>query len=271
MKFLAFIFAFLLFSFPAIADEQINRIPVSYPCVHSHFCPFEDFILPRRLYQYENYSFELNSKLLSDVRSWHLKTKKDFAPPFGKELTISYGFCVNRYTSRFFFYYQNLDKDPSGYYADYYAVDWYRSKIYWYFSRLNLSRPLLSFEVIFDLMMDFNMQEFYYYPYTDFYSPLIVTHSTSFPFGLSSFLIYDKRLFNSHLECGQPCGLNCLVNSLNSIFPFDIFVLPSDLSLICPALIFFGYEWDLCWAYEILRLLKYPILVSLAVKIWLVL
>ncbi|MEQ8755839.1 MAG: hypothetical protein RID09_20325 [Coleofasciculus sp. G1-WW12-02] len=67
------------------------------------------------------------------------------------------------------------------------------------------------------------------------------------------------------------CNLDCIKNALNSIFPFDIFALPGDLSLVCPALIFFGYKWDLCWAYEILRLLKYPILVSLAIKIWLAL
>ena len=75
---------------------------------------------------------------------------------------------------------------------------------------------------------------------------------------------------NPDKECNLD-NLDCIKNALNSIFPFDIFALPTDLSLICPALIFFGYEWDLCWAYEILRLLKYPILVSLAVKIWLAL
>lgn len=69
-------------------------------------------------------------------------------------------------------------------------------------------------------------------------------------------------------ECDLD-NLNCLKNAFNSIFPFDIFALPADLSLICPALVFFGYPWDLCWAYELFRWLKYPIVVSLSIKLWL--
>lgn len=71
-------------------------------------------------------------------------------------------------------------------------------------------------------------------------------------------------------ECDLD-NLDCIKDAFNSVFPFDIFSVSGDSELICPRLVFFGYEWDLCFAYEILRYLKYPILVALGIKIWQVL
>jgi hypothetical protein len=61
--------------------------------------------------------------------------------------------------------------------------------------------------------------------------------------------------------------LECFNNAFSSIFPFDIFLNIPVIAITCPTLEFFGHVYDVCWLYELLRWFKYPIAVSLLIKL----
>lgn len=62
----------------------------------------------------------------------------------------------------------------------------------------------------------------------------------------------------------------CLAGKFNSVFPFDIFAgIPPGTDLACPALSFFNREFEFCFLWDALRVLKYPTLVALLIKIYL--
>jgi hypothetical protein len=65
-----------------------------------------------------------------------------------------------------------------------------------------------------------------------------------------------------------PCLFpECLVNEISKKFPFDIFLGINQVGLTCPGVTFFGFYYDLCFIYEALRFVKYPIAVALIVKL----
>jgi hypothetical protein len=63
--------------------------------------------------------------------------------------------------------------------------------------------------------------------------------------------------------------ISCVSGKISKKFPFDIlFNLPST-QITCPKANFFGSEFDLCFIYEVMRLMKYPIAAALIMKIFL--
>jgi hypothetical protein len=68
------------------------------------------------------------------------------------------------------------------------------------------------------------------------------------------------------IKCEDFIG--CVSGKISKKFPFDIFSLPSS-QITCPKVNFFGSEFDLCFIYEAMRLVKYPIAAALIVKIFL--
>jgi hypothetical protein len=71
----------------------------------------------------------------------------------------------------------------------------------------------------------------------------------------------------------KPCEVEgftiCIARKFSTKFPFDIlFNLPSA-EITCPTVNFFGSEFDLCFIYEVMRLMKYPIAAALIVKFFL--
>jgi hypothetical protein len=59
----------------------------------------------------------------------------------------------------------------------------------------------------------------------------------------------------------------CIGEQISQKFPFDIFLNIPAATVDCPSLIFFGQVYDLCWLYELLRWFKYPIAISLLIKL----
>jgi hypothetical protein len=84
----------------------------------------------------------------------------------------------------------------------------------------------------------------------------------------------------SHIDCDhilsweliqKKCEdfVSCIFRKFLGKFPFDIlFNLPSS-EITCPKVNFFGTEFDLCFIYEAMRLIKYPIAMALIMKIFL--
>ena len=70
-------------------------------------------------------------------------------------------------------------------------------------------------------------------------------------------------------SCGNENIGACISDKFSKKFPFDIlFNLPST-EITCPKINFFGSEFDLCFIYEALRLMKYPIAAALFIKLFL--
>jgi hypothetical protein len=65
-----------------------------------------------------------------------------------------------------------------------------------------------------------------------------------------------------------PCLFpQCIGEQISQKFPFDIFLNIPAAIIDCPSVTFFGKIYDLCWLYELLRWFKYPIAISLLVKL----
>jgi hypothetical protein len=76
---------------------------------------------------------------------------------------------------------------------------------------------------------------------------------------------------NPEMECWcppPPCLFpQCIGEEISQVFPFDIFLNIPAAAINCPSVDFFGQVYDLCWLYELLRWFKYPIAVSLLIKL----
>lgn len=70
-------------------------------------------------------------------------------------------------------------------------------------------------------------------------------------------------------SCGDENFIACITGKFSKKFPFDIiFNLPST-EITCPKVKFFGSEFDICFIYEAMRLMKYPISAALIIKLFL--
>ena len=70
---------------------------------------------------------------------------------------------------------------------------------------------------------------------------------------------------------GATCSLSrCIGNSLNQVFPFDIFSgIPEDGDLECPQFTIFNRSFEFCLFLDAIAVLKYPIIIGLLVKVYL--
>jgi hypothetical protein len=70
-------------------------------------------------------------------------------------------------------------------------------------------------------------------------------------------------------ECEIEGVITCITDKFSRKFPFDIIGnLPSS-QITCPKVIFFGSDFALCFIYEAMRLMKYPIAAALIIKLFL--
>lgn len=63
--------------------------------------------------------------------------------------------------------------------------------------------------------------------------------------------------------------LTCVTAKFASKFPFDIFANISAEAVTCPSISFFSRPFDVCFLYDTVRVLKYPLVASLLVKMYL--
>ena len=83
-----------------------------------------------------------------------------------------------------------------------------------------------------------------------------------------SFICINVELVKLHeIKCED--FISCIAGKISKKFPFDIlFNLPST-QITCPRVNFFGSEFDICFIYEAMRLMKYPIAAALIIKLFL--
>ena len=63
--------------------------------------------------------------------------------------------------------------------------------------------------------------------------------------------------------------LTCVTTKFASKFPFDIFGNISSEAITCPSISFFSRPFDMCFLYNTVKVLKYPLVASLLIKIYL--
>jgi hypothetical protein len=69
-------------------------------------------------------------------------------------------------------------------------------------------------------------------------------------------------------ECSNGF-LTCVTDQFFSKFPFDIFASIDSTEITCPELIFFEKSFQFCFIYDAIRILKYPLVVSVLIKMYL--
>lgn len=76
---------------------------------------------------------------------------------------------------------------------------------------------------------------------------------------------------NPEMQCWCPPEIcrfpECIGDQISKKFPFDIFLGVELVPLTCPGVEFYGFFYDLCFIYEALRFLKYPVALALLVKL----
>lgn len=63
--------------------------------------------------------------------------------------------------------------------------------------------------------------------------------------------------------------LTCVTTKFASKFPFDIFGNVTPEEITCPSISFFSKPFDMCFLYNTVKVLKYPLVASLLIKIYL--
>lgn len=76
---------------------------------------------------------------------------------------------------------------------------------------------------------------------------------------------YYIRLSPCSSECEE--FVPCVVSKFSAKFPFDLFANIPPASASCPKITLFEQEFDICWLYQALSIIKYPIIASLLLKI----
>lgn len=118
----------------------------------------------------------------------------------------------------------------------------------------------------------------YHVYYHDFYDGQGLDEDSYSLDGFNYWGYYSNRLppqidtfTNPEMECWcppPPCLFpQCVLDQVGKAFPFDIFLSVSEVPLTCPSVEFFGFYYDLCFIYEALRFIKYPIAAGLIIKI----
>lgn len=76
--------------------------------------------------------------------------------------------------------------------------------------------------------------------------------------------VYDCESPPACITVGFPA---CVGAQIITRFPFDIFLNIPAASINCPTVEFFEHVYDICWLYELMRWLKYPMALSLLIKL----
>jgi len=84
------------------------------------------------------------------------------------------------------------------------------------------------------------------------------------PFPYRYILLDDYKLVKK--DCNDFVG--CISQKFSQKFPFDILVNLPSWSSSCPQIEFFGFDYELCWLDDLMRILKYPIGFSLIFKLY---
>lgn len=103
--------------------------------------------------------------------------------------------------------------------------------------------------------------------YTEVPRPITGSHLSSTCMNLQVYQFANTPV-DEEKDCSTQNLLGCIGSKFDNRFPFAIMGnLPSGSALTCPQVEFFGYAFDACFIYDSIKVLKYPVIVSLLIKI----
>jgi hypothetical protein len=88
-----------------------------------------------------------------------------------------------------------------------------------------------------------------------------------------SFFLTVLMVRPAHAQSQSATGcsnnfLTCVTSRFADKFPFDIFANIEPAEIVCPSISFFNRPFDVCFIYETVRVLKYPLVASLLIKMY---
>ena len=89
---------------------------------------------------------------------------------------------------------------------------------------------------------------------------------------LSITLIFNITFFSLPVQAsdGGQCTLACIGDSLQEVFPFDIFSgIPQGGNFECPKITIFSQDFEFCLLVNAISVLKFPVIIALLIKIYL--
>jgi hypothetical protein len=77
----------------------------------------------------------------------------------------------------------------------------------------------------------------------------------------------------AHAQAQSSAGcsnnfLTCVTGRFADKFPFDLFSNIEPQQITCPSISFFERPFDVCFIYDTVRVLKYPLVASLLIKMY---
>jgi hypothetical protein len=98
----------------------------------------------------------------------------------------------------------------------------------------------------------------------------------SFAIGFSLFILLNLFVFSapaaaqtSGSSCQQSGFISCVTTKFSTKFPFDIFAnIPAGSAVSCPKIEFFFKEFDICFLYDAIKVLKFPAVAALLVRLY---
>lgn len=98
----------------------------------------------------------------------------------------------------------------------------------------------------------------------------------SFAIALSIFLFPGTALAQAKPDCSKSF-INCVTSKFATKAPFDIVSNIPKEKISCPAISFtvgtgafaVSRDFDICWIYDLVKVVKYPLMAALIIKIYL--
>ena len=85
-----------------------------------------------------------------------------------------------------------------------------------------------------------------------------------------SIIFTPRGVFASDSDQPRGCTLSCIGDSFQQIFPFDIFAgIPPGFEPECPKFTIFNRDFEFCLFLDAVKVLKYPVIIALLIKVYL--
>jgi hypothetical protein len=97
---------------------------------------------------------------------------------------------------------------------------------------------------------------------------------------LLSFFLFQSSALAQTTPSNSTCSnsfIRCVTSRFSSKFPFDIVANIPRNQIQCPKITFtvgngnfaVSRDFDICWIYDLMRIVKYPLMATLIIKIYL--
>ncbi len=99
---------------------------------------------------------------------------------------------------------------------------------------------------------------------------LVLVISITLIFNITFFSLPVQASLDDDNGDGGQCTLGCIGDSIQQVFPFDIFSgIPASGDFECPKITIFSQDFEFCLLVNAISVLKFPLIIALLIKIYL--